>query len=50
MYLHLFHSFLGIRRGRNGWMGMDLVLAYISVILYLILIFMFWGIGQDCIK
>jgi len=32
MYLHLFHSFLGIRRGRNGWMGMDLVLAYISVI------------------
>jgi len=28
IYLHLFHSFPGLRRLRNGWMGMVFMLNY----------------------
>ena len=38
--LQLFHSFPGLTRGRNGWMELVFVLDYISVVLYLIFIFM----------
>ena len=32
IYLHLFHSFPGLRRLRNGWMGMVFVLNYSDLI------------------